>query len=396
MNLDSLSLALSQISYSVANLTKKNFKSCVAEISHLINQHGAEADRHLFRCLFSHVDFSGDGKSSGKDFHQTQYLIQECNSLITKPNFVSILCYAIDAPLHHQKSLKPSQYLLVQLSRILRLTKVQEVVFALALLNSSVPETRQCAAHFVKQKFPQLLTACIDTDSGASQESVLQDTGVEVLHQLLTALVTPTGAPLGKDNKLGVTQEQTTLFLNILRKDFPRERVPVVLAPILYADPEDLPKDKQQPGAVSMPSSMMENSLAEMVSEVGYGCTASLEECRNTLLSFGVRELTAPAVARVLGMISRTPSGLPDHMPVQSLNAGGSGGWNDAKDKPDTGGPSTWNVDVLVQVIKDLAPHLQWREVVKEMDHPSMVILSKAGLRLLVQALLRAAGHVPY
>ena len=35
MNLDSLSFALSQISYSVANLTKKNFKSSVTEISHV-------------------------------------------------------------------------------------------------------------------------------------------------------------------------------------------------------------------------------------------------------------------------------------------------------------------------------------------------------------------------
>lgn len=52
MNLDSLSFALAEISYSVANLTKKNFKSSVAEISHLVSQHGAEADRHLFRCLF--------------------------------------------------------------------------------------------------------------------------------------------------------------------------------------------------------------------------------------------------------------------------------------------------------------------------------------------------------
>ena len=37
MNLDSLSLGLSQISYSVANLTKKNYKSSVAEISHVSN-----------------------------------------------------------------------------------------------------------------------------------------------------------------------------------------------------------------------------------------------------------------------------------------------------------------------------------------------------------------------
>jgi len=33
MNLDSLSFALSQISYSVASLTKKNYKSNVTEIS---------------------------------------------------------------------------------------------------------------------------------------------------------------------------------------------------------------------------------------------------------------------------------------------------------------------------------------------------------------------------
>ena len=35
MHLDSLSFALSQISYTVANLTKKNFKSSVAELNHV-------------------------------------------------------------------------------------------------------------------------------------------------------------------------------------------------------------------------------------------------------------------------------------------------------------------------------------------------------------------------
>ena len=40
----------------------------------LVSQHGAEAERHLFRCLFSHIDFSGgDGKSNGKDQYQVRY-----------------------------------------------------------------------------------------------------------------------------------------------------------------------------------------------------------------------------------------------------------------------------------------------------------------------------------
>lgn len=34
---------------------------------------------------------------------KTQFLIQECVLLISKPNFISSLCYAIDNPLHYQK-----------------------------------------------------------------------------------------------------------------------------------------------------------------------------------------------------------------------------------------------------------------------------------------------------
>ena len=36
------------------------------------------------------------------------------------------------------------------------------------------------------------------------------------------------------------------------------------------------------------------------------------------------------------------------------MNTPGGGIWNDTKDKPETGGPSSWNVDVFVQIVKDL------------------------------------------
>ena len=61
----------------------------------------------------------------------------------------------------------------------------------------------------------------------------------------------------------------------------------------------------------------MEGSLADMILEVGYGCTSSIEECRNTLVQLGVREITAASVARVLSMMARTPAGLTDHISVQ-------------------------------------------------------------------------------
>lgn len=55
---------------SVSLTTLFKIAGCLVFGFQIVNRHGPEADRHLLRCLFSHVDFSGDGKSSGKDFHQ--------------------------------------------------------------------------------------------------------------------------------------------------------------------------------------------------------------------------------------------------------------------------------------------------------------------------------------
>uniref|UniRef100_A0A286X8U4 CCR4-NOT transcription complex subunit 1 n=1 Tax=Cavia porcellus TaxID=10141 RepID=A0A286X8U4_CAVPO len=348
MNLDSLSLALSQISYLVDNLTKKNYRASQQEIQHIVNRHGPEADRHLLRCLFSHVDFSGDGKSSGKDFHQTQFLIQECASLITKPNFISTLSYAIDNPLHYQKSLKPAPHLFAQLSKVLKLSKVQEVIFGLALLNSSSSDLRGFAAQFIKQKLPDLLRSYIDADVSGNQEGGFQDIAIEVLHLLLSHLL------FGQKGAFGVGQEQIDAFLKTLRRDFPQERCPVVLAPLLYPEKRDILMDRILPDSGGVAKTMMESSLADFMQEVGYGFCASIEECRNIIMQFGVREVTAAQVARVLGMMARTHSGLTDGIPLQSISAPGSGIWSDGKDKSDGAQAHTWNVEVLIDVLKEL------------------------------------------
>ena len=60
------------------------------------------------------------------------------------------------------QTLKPSGHLFPQISRILRLTRVQEVVFGLALLNSSSSDIRNLANQFVKQKLPDLLRSYVD------------------------------------------------------------------------------------------------------------------------------------------------------------------------------------------------------------------------------------------
>ncbi|KAG8437274.1 hypothetical protein GDO86_008106 [Hymenochirus boettgeri] len=386
MNLDSLSLALSQISYLVDNLTKKNYRASQLEIQHIVNRHGPEADRHLLRCLFSHVDFSGDGKSSGKDFHQTQFLIQECASLITKPNFISTLSYAIDNPLHYQKSLKPSPHLFAQLSKVLKLSKVQEVIFGLALLNSSSCELRGFAVQFVKQKLPDLLRSYVDVDVSGSQEGGFQDIAIEVLHLLLSNLL------FGQKGAFGVGQEQIIAFLKTLRRDFPQERCPVVLAPLLYPEKRDILIDRILSDSGGITKTMMDSSLADLMQEVGYSFCASVEECRNILVQFGVREVTAVQVARVLGMMARTHSGLTDGIPLQSISSPGSGIWSDGKDKSDGVQVHTWNVEVLIDVVKELNPSLNFKEVTYELDNPTFQIRDSKGLQIVVYGIQRGLG----
>ncbi|XP_030438096.1 CCR4-NOT transcription complex subunit 1 isoform X1 [Gopherus evgoodei] len=386
MNLDSLSLALSQISYLVDNLTKKNYRASQQEIQHIVNRHGPEADRHLLRCLFSHVDFSGDGKSSGKDFHQTQFLIQECASLITKPNFISTLSYAIDNPLHYQKSLKPSPHLFAQLSKVIKLSKVQEVIFGLALLNSFSSDLRGFAAQFIKQKLPDLLRSYIDADVSGNQEGGFQDIAIEVLHLLLSHLL------FGQKGAFGVGQEQIDAFLKTLRRDFPQERCPVVLAPLLYPEKRDILMDRILPDSGGIAKTMMESSLADFMQEVGYGFCTSVEECHNIIMQFGVREVTAAQVARVLGMMARTHSGLTEGIPLQSISAPGSGIWSDGKDKSDGTQAHTWNVEVLIDVLKELNPSLNFKEVTYELDHPGFQLRDSKGLQIVVYGIQRGLG----
>ncbi|XP_063752641.1 CCR4-NOT transcription complex subunit 1 isoform X2 [Eleginops maclovinus] len=384
MNLDSLSLALSQISYLVDNLTKKNYRASQQEIQHIVNRHGPEADRHLLRCLFSHVDFSGDGKSSGKDFHQ--FLIQECVSLISKPNFIATLCYAVDNPLHYQKSLKPSAHLFTQLSKVLKLSKVQEVIFGLALLNSSNADLRGFAAQFIKQKLPDLLRSYVDADLGGNQEGGFQDIAIEVLQLLLSHLL------FGQKGASGVGQEQIDAFLKTLCRDFPQERCPVVLAPLLYPEKRDILMDRILPDSGELAKTMMESSLAEFMQEVGYGFCASLDECRNIIVQYGVREVTASQVARVLGMMARTHSGLTDGIPLQSISAPGSGIWSDGKDKNDGSQAHTWNVEVLIDVVKEVNPNLNFKEVTYELDHAGFIIRDSKGLHIVVYGIQRGLG----
>lgn len=100
----------------------------------------------------------------------------------------------------------------------------------------------------------------------------------------------------------------------------------------------------------------MEGSLADLIMEMGYGFCSSVDECRNNLVSLGAREISPVLTARVLSMMIRTHTGLDEQVSLQ--NPANFWGSTDTSSKEkgtsESNHLSTWNVEIFVQVLKEM------------------------------------------
>lgn len=424
MNLDPLSFTLSQISYLIASLTKKNYKQVVGDLSKLAELHGIEADRHLLRCLFAAVDFSDKAPASGHSAKvqpvqsaQSLALQYYCGSvLLQRPAAFSNIVYAFDP--NKQKTLKVGPQFFSQLVKVLRLSPVQEVVLALALSHSTNSELVSLSKAHLRTAVPALVKSYVDTEgSGQQQEGGLHDTSPELLHLILTSITPPQStpptptptkpkpkptaaisppSPTPATPPSYITATQHAQFLRSLRRDFPLERVPVVLAPLVYPDCGELESimaasgGGSSGGAGTGDGGAQQDSggatggvpLADMVAEIGFAFTASFDDCRSHLLkliptppapiSSSHRIITPLTVARLIQTLIKTSS-------------------------ESSSGKSSWNLEVLVQSLKEVAanpPGLQWTAVVSELDNAEVLIRDRVSLVMLVQ-ILKLGLQVP-
>ncbi|KAJ8969734.1 hypothetical protein NQ317_006395, partial [Molorchus minor] len=323
----------------------------------LVTLHGLEADRHLLQCLFSSVDFSESTAKISVPTPQHQVLLEQCSSLLNKPSLLTAVCYITDNPVNHHKTLKVGPQFYHQLSKCLRLSAVQEVVFALALRHSSNSEVASLAQAHLRASVPALVQSYIDTEGSSRQhEGGLHETTPEVLHLILSAV-------LKTPKEVGITNDIHTTFLKTLQRDFPKELVPVVLSPLVYPEQCELSPEMSSEGPVY---------------------PGVLEECRNNLMKLGGRDISPAVIARVLAVMCRTHNDLEDSLSIQT-----PGSFNKGSD-----GRSSWNIDIFIQALKELVTNFQWNSVVAELDHPEMNIKDRQGLCLLINALRQVAVDV--
>ena len=278
------------------------------------------------------------------------------------------------------------------------------MAIGIGLLYSSNPDTRSYASQFLKSKLPDLLRSYTDADTAVGPaEGGLHDVATEILHLIISHL-------LHDRNKnspalLGVSEELKDSFLRTLRKDFPRDRVPAVVAPLLYPESSgDLAMDRLlYPTSVSasVPKSALDNSLASIIHDSGFVFCATLEECKANLTQVGLNELTNAGVATTLAMMAKTcdDSGAQNDVGLHSFSTPAGSATAADKDKPSAASsdaPTTWNVEIFVQAVTELQPKLSWKLIVEELDHPGFLVVSKNSLKLLVKGLKLGLGSEPF
>lgn len=132
-------------------------------------------------------------------------------------------CFTNSLSLFILKSLKPIALneLIGQIAKLTGINKLCECIFALAATHSTHSELRQCARESLRSLLPELLNSYLGQNATAAA-SGLHEISFDLLQYLLCCL---------KDY---VSPQLEAKFLNKLREEFPRDAVPLVLAPLLY------------------------------------------------------------------------------------------------------------------------------------------------------------------
>jgi CCR4-NOT transcription complex subunit 1 len=127
-----------------------------------------------------------------------------------------------------------------------------------------------------------------------------------------------------------------------------------------------------------------EISMADVLTELGYGCTVDSTQCKEILSTF--EPLDDMAVSKLLGAVIGTQNSLGDAHNTYATFVSA------IRNSPMSDSPqlSTWNTDVLVDSINELAPSTNWVHVMENLDHEGFSVPDEAAFCLLMSIYSRA------
>ncbi|XP_050111090.1 uncharacterized protein LOC126589747 isoform X1 [Malus sylvestris] len=333
----------SQIRFLLQSLNDANSDSILRELSQFI-EYGIEGSILLLQTCLDHLT---NYRTELKNAALERVFASIFKSLLDRPNFSTVFCQSL-------RNTEISEGILENVSNALHLSVSEKTGIALALSDSENLDTRICGKNFCMAQIQKL---CENANVMNSSEQI---------HNIVMFLHRSEGLSKHVDSFM-----QMLSLLQLKDDSFS------VLTPLLsdelrdanFLSNVDLLHENGENNFDAILSEMeKEISMGDIMKELGYGCTVDSSQCSEILSLF--LPLTEITISKILGMIASTHVGLEDNQNTFStfwLALGNS----TLSDLPML---NTWNIDVLVDTIMQLAPGTNWIQVIENLDHEGFYI----------------------
>ncbi|XP_075501008.1 uncharacterized protein LOC142539437 isoform X2 [Primulina tabacum] len=320
-----------------------DFESIFLELCECTS-HGIEGSILLLQICLDHLHIY---QKDSKNMEMHPIFASLFKHIMDKPNFSTVFCQSLSTASINGEYLQ-------NLSNGLHLSALDKIGMGLALSDSENLETRMCGKNFCMSQIAELSANPMASDSS------------ELIQQILVFLSQSEGLSKYVDS-----------FMQMLSLVQLEEGAQFILAPFLSDELRDenffrhldlLNEGDEDDFDAILAEMEKESSMADMMNELGYGCTANVSQCKEMLSLF--LPLSDVTIAKILGTIARTYAGLDDSQNVFSTFCSALG-VSIGLEQPSL---NSWNVDVLVDSIKQLAPGINWINVTEKLDHENFYI----------------------
>lgn len=348
-----------QIRHLLQSLNAPNSDSVFQELCEYV-AYGVEGSILLLKTTLDHLNVYGrDLKNAQID----PVFASLFKYILNEPNCSTVLCESL-------KSISVSEGFLDNLCNALHMSASEKIGLGLALSDSENLDIKMCGKNFCMGQITELLAHHVSVDS------------VEQIQQMLMFL-----------NRSEGLSKHVDAFMQMLSLVQLKNDSQFILAPLLTDEVHEanfignlhcLNEGDEDDFDALLAEMEKEMSMADIMKDLGYGCTANVSQCKEILSLFSpLNEIT---IARILGTVSRTYSGLEENH--NSLSTFRSAlGSSSVLDIPNL---NSWNTDVLIESIKQLVPGINWGIVFENLDHGGFYIPNEAAFTFFMSIYKRA------
>ncbi|XP_043718243.1 CCR4-NOT transcription complex subunit 1-like isoform X3 [Telopea speciosissima] len=328
-----------QIRFLLQSLDDSNFDSVVRELCQF-TEYGSEGSILLLQSCLDHTNFhSGDTQNMQL---KPDFLAAIFRYLMDKPNFSTVFCEAL-------RSTSITEAFLGDFCNALCFSVSEKIGIGLALSDSEILDIRTCGQNFCMYQIEEWCAHPTSVDFHGQIQNI-----VMFLHQ---------------SEGLVKHVDSFMRMLSLMQlKDISFVLDPFISDDLHGADSLsrhlDLFYESNENNFDAVLAEIeKEISMADVMNELGYGFTINASHCKEVLSLF--LPLTEGTLSQILSTIARTHSGLEDSQSTFSIFCSALS----VSSVPDLPCLNSWNVDVLIDSIKQLAPGTNWVSVMENLDH---------------------------